>query len=194
MGRRASRGSQWKRLANSSLQRRRAASGSQRGDLLIEVLIATAILSGLVVSAMFALGTLVKVASTHQAIARTSNEASIVAEFVERMSYVKCNGTTPTSQTYQDTLTGSTSDPYSQPSGLQVSMTVVAVNFLESSSAAEANFVASCPAGGDQGVQRLSVNVVSQTTNGKSIRSRLQFFKRDNSCAGLSGAEVGQTC
>lgn len=170
-----------------------ARNRGQSGELLLEVLVSMAILGLGIVGGLFALASLIRVSSTHQAITRSSIEASVAAEGVERIAYRACTASTstPTAATYQADLS---SVPYSSPPGLSVLLTVTDVKYLTSSSAQTAAFGNSCPALGDQGAQLLQIRVEATTTHGTKVRSNLKFIKRETTCIGLADAVQGQTC
>lgn len=66
----------------------------QRGELLIESLVSIAIMSSLFVAALTAFTTLFASTALNQRIARASNEATSVAEAIERVPYEPCAAST----------------------------------------------------------------------------------------------------
>lgn len=184
-------GSERSGLAVRALARRRNAR-SQRGELLIETLLAVLVMGTAIAGGMFMLLTMVWASMTHQALARSSNEVTIASEHLERVTYLPCGGATaPTPANYQTELT-SGSNPYVAPEGLELDLTVTNVTFLSDSDAATAGFQETCPTD-DQGAQRLTVRVEGQGANGK-ISVRVVYVKRDDRCLGLADTQPGQTC
>ena len=81
--------------------------------------------------------------------------------------------------------------------GNRYTASVTKVEYLVDGNATSSTFQASCPGGGDQGVQRITVTVQSAPTQ-RRISTKLVFTKRDNRCpdAAQRPAEVvdGQPC
>lgn len=174
----------------------RARVRDQRGETLLGAVIALLILAIVGTASLSILFTTMKIAMTHKAIVRTTNEATIAAEYIERMPYQPCDnsaGTThPTGQDYMDVMFSST-DPYINPQGLDLDLTVKNVEFLSDDQPSTASFSDTCPMDGDLGLQQITVRVVG-TGGGGPLAADLVFLKRDASCDGLAEAEEGQVC
>lgn len=173
-------------------RRFRSRTGSQAGELLIETLLTVLLLGSVIATGTMMLLTTVRASMTHQAVTRSSNEATVASEYLERVPYLPCGGTpAPTATNYEASM-ASGATPYVAPQGLNLSLSVVAVTYLSSSSSANAVFQSSCPAS-DEGAQKLVVRVEGQGANGP-ISVRVVFVKRDDRCLGLADVQPGQTC
>lgn len=167
---------------------------SQRGDLLIELLVAVALMSIVVVTGIMGLGVMVSATSTHQSVVRASNEAAIASEHVELLSYIPCGGALNASATaaeYKAKL-ADLNAPYVEQTGLDLEL--IDLGYLQDASAAAPVFSATCPAGGDQGLQRVVVRVETRSSNGSLLAGEVAFVKRNETCVGVPDTVRGQTC
>lgn len=165
-------------------------TAGQAGDMLIEVLIAVAVMATVVVTGIMALGLGIKASATHQSIVRSSAEAAIAAEHIEQLDYVPCDAATPpTAAQYQAAL-ATLSNPYlAQP---HLTLQLLDLEFLQDAEASPPVFGA-CP-GVDQGVQRVVARVTTTDGAGHPISGRVPFLKRDARCIGVTTTVAGQTC
>jgi type II secretory pathway pseudopilin PulG len=128
-----------------------------RGETLVETLLTVVLLGILASGIVGALFTTIRVSDldAQQAVAEPLIRS--YAEAWRRVPYAPCTA-------------GSSVDPYAAtappgftlPSGASAS--VISVRFWDGTSTAPASFVATCPAGGDQGFQQLTLRV--QTRRG----------------------------
>ncbi len=137
---------------------------SERGELLVELLITTAILGIAVVAVFGTIWTSIRVADYHR---KTVTADVVLRNFAESMQqstgtfqYIPCAA-----------LSGSSSYPlYPTPAPYSTYLaTITKVEYLTGYSAANAptwqDSTSGCPSGGDQGVQRLSLKVDGPITD-----------------------------
>lgn len=111
---------------------------------------ATVVLMGTaIVAVLSGLFTTVVSSDLHKRQTRAAAEVTNVVESIDQTTYVPCSGASiPTNSTALPTL----------PSGFTVS-SVVVLELLVSSTTADPAYAATCPGGGDQGAQRITVTV-----------------------------------
>lgn len=151
----------------------------QRGETLIETMITVAMVGLLFLTLMVGVTTAVGSSTTTYNAVRTRNEASVVAEAINRARYQPCAGVA----TY-----GSVLPAAAAIGGLVAS--IKSVTYLESRTTTLANYV-STPCTADQGSQRITVLVKS-----KDLRMNLElvFTKRDDRCPTSIVTVPGETC
>jgi type II secretory pathway pseudopilin PulG len=139
---------------------------AEHGDTLIEVLVAVTILGIAGAAIMGGFASSIMLSAVHRKLATTASDSRNFTELLDKaiddktIAYTNCAG----------------AGAYSSPPGFTIppdhhnSAQVTAVAFWNGTS-----FVGSCPPGGDQGVQRVSVSVTNPDT--RAI-SRVQVIIR----------------
>jgi type II secretory pathway pseudopilin PulG len=166
-------------MSLSRAHRARAEDESESGELLVELLITIAILGMGIVAVLGTIWTSLRVADYQR---KTVNADVVVRNFAEVMQqtagdyeYIPCA-----------TLTGATAYPAYEPPepSEDYETSITKIEYLTGYSAASAptwqNSTAGCPAGGDQGAQRLTLQADGPTTD-PDVRGRetLTLIKRD---------------
>ncbi len=142
------------------------------GFTLVEVVITVALMSIAFVAILGSLGTLIASGSTHRAITTAEMTIRDLAEVVKSESvvtYVDC-GSNPAASYLADSLNPA---KYSPPPGFVG--WVVGVRYWDGTAAG--NFGATCPTGGDQGAQMVTIRVEG-SWGGRSTTQDLDVVKR----------------
>lgn len=166
---------------------RRQGARSQRGETLLEVLLTVFLMGTVLVSLLALVMTIMTASAAHRAKVAAGNQATTIAESVDRLPYVAC---------------GAVSNYQSAVSGLEsgYSGEIISVRYLSSGSSATPTFLAvgaACPGGVDQGAQLVTVRV--RRTVAPTASNTVEVVKRDTTCpAGVSVANgmlaVGEAC
>lgn len=166
------------RYSEVEARRRRVRCG-QRGEVLVESLISVAIIGLLFVGFMGGVMTSVATARVNNQQVRTSNEASSLAELIDRAAYVPC----ATTASYASVF------PATAATGGYVA-SVERVRYLVSSTATTATYQNVCTSP-DKGAQEITVRIA--TADGTK-RQLLTFTKRDDRCPASIATIPGQRC
>jgi Tfp pilus assembly protein PilE len=147
---------------------------NERGETFIELIVSTALLGILGVSMLVALSTTIIVSHADRGYAGAETVLRSYATTLERRPYKPCTG-------------GSSTNPYSAsdlaftaPSGYTTSVT--SVKFLTDrnlSSISSSSFGGTCPGGGDQGAQQLTLK--ASRTNGSAPQQATVILRRGDS-------------
>jgi prepilin-type N-terminal cleavage/methylation domain-containing protein len=128
---------------------------AERGDTLIEVLVAVAILGIAGAAIMGGFASSIVLSTVHRELATTASDSRNFAELLDKaiddkaIAYTACAGAAAYS-----------SPPgFTNPTDHHNTAQVTAVAYWNGTA-----FVGSCPPGGDQGVQRVSVSVTNTDT------------------------------
>lgn len=147
----------------------------QSGASLIEIAIAVMIIGISLLSLVSLLYTIMASSASHRATVRTGDRASEVAEAIDGQLYVACPASA-NPLVYQSALDTATNRLYDE--------SIVKIEFLQSQAASTPTW-GTCPAGGDQGAQRITLEITARSK--PTLTSRVVFVKRDTTCpAGLS--------
>jgi prepilin-type N-terminal cleavage/methylation domain-containing protein len=139
------------------LLRQRLEPAGDRGESLIELLVAVVILGTAVVAVVGGLGTGLMMSTLQRKQAEAAEHLSIYAALIETAPYDECPGVSyPTYNPGPGS--GYTADP-------------PAVLFRSGSS-----FVSSCPAGGDTGIQQVTLSV--RSTDGRVNETRKIIIRK----------------
>jgi len=155
---------------------------SERGETLVELLGAVALMGGAIVAFLVGITTMIRISSGVERSTRASNHAQATAERikqpVEAMAYVPC----AVNSSYSTTAAGG------------YTIQVIGVEYLDtitrapnSTTPGSVTWRNNCT-GGDRGLQRITVEV----TNGSGPaqeRERVRLVKRDARCAYSPGYE-----
>jgi type II secretory pathway pseudopilin PulG len=128
-----------------------------RGETLVELLVAIAILATAVVAVVGGIGTAITMSDVHRKQATAGSYLRDFAEAVENKI-----SATPTGYAVCPTVSVTTAKAtyqaaYSIPDSTHYTATVTGLAYWNGTA-----FVSSCPSGGDVGVQRVSLNVSSK--------------------------------
>lgn len=145
-------------------------SADERGETLIEIMATVVLMGTAVVAVLSGLFASVVSSDLHKRQTRAAAEVTNVVEAIDKTTYVPCSGSTI--PTYSSALPA-------LPSGFTVSSVVVEP--LVSSSTADPAYVGTCPGGGDQGAQRITVTV-SQGIGARKVTEKIAYVKRDERC------------
>ncbi len=148
---------------------------SQTGATLVEVLIALALVGILVLALASGMLTLIKTSSETTKQQQIELALGSFTESLKSGPYTKCAVLVPGSQ-YPNTT------PWIPPQP-SMSASLVKIEYWDKSST---SFVAACPASGDQGTQRLTVQVDFQDQS-----STAQVVKADGTPGGSTTTVVG---
>lgn len=131
----------------------RPSCASERGDTLIEVLVAVAILGIAGAAIMGGFASSIVLSTVHRELATTASDSRNFAELLDKaiddgtIEYTQC------------AAAAAYSSPPGFIAGANNTSHVTAVAYWNGTS-----FVGACPPGGDQGVQRVSVSVTNTDT------------------------------
>jgi type II secretory pathway pseudopilin PulG len=134
-----------------------------RGETLIELMVAMAIMGTAVIALVGGIATSIRVSDVHRKHVNAGVYVRAFSEALERSMAASPSGYTDcaSTSTYQSV--------YTVPSGYQA--TVVAVTYWNGSA-----FVGTCPGGGDVGVQRVTLQVGS--TDGRASEQLAVIIRR----------------
>ncbi|HEY4375907.1 MAG TPA: hypothetical protein VGM93_02070 [Acidimicrobiales bacterium] len=154
-------------------------AGAERGETLVELIVAIILMATAIVALLTAAVTMVVTSAANRGAVRTGNEAAIVAGLIASTDtpYQPC--TASTSPSYDAVFDASSDYAHTtEPAGYDVEITPGdAVLYLHDKLAATPAFDATCPAGGDQGVQQMTVTVTADS-GGKQVHESVTFVKR----------------
>lgn len=157
-------------------------SRGQRGELLVETLLSLFFLTTVLVAVVGLLFTTILSSSTQRGVVGATNEATTVAEQIDRAVYLPCGTGTPVD--------------YSAALGIAAAGYTSYIDLVEyqNSTAGSSSYGTSCPAGGDQGTQRITVRVAADEA--PNPEGTITLVKRDQTCPGGLGTQVmaGQPC
>jgi type II secretory pathway pseudopilin PulG len=137
---------------------RRVSTQDDRGETLVELMVALVIMATAVVALVGGVATSVKASDIHRKQAKSQAYLRAFAEAVETSvanyptGYVECGASTTPTATYQSAFTLPAADQTAYQ------RTVVDVSVWNRATSTYTK----CPASGDAGVQRLTLNVSSQ--------------------------------
>lgn len=144
----------------------RYAQRSQAGQSLVESLLAVFLVGTVVLAGMALLMTIILSSANHRGQAVASNEATTVIEAVQGLAYIPCTGTV---------------DYNSAKSGLRPGYTAtISVSYLQVETAGNPSTFGACPAAGDQGAQKIVVNVKMNVPPKSSVT--IETVKRNKTC------------
>ncbi|MFV0318560.1 MAG: hypothetical protein ACK5O2_16560 [Microthrixaceae bacterium] len=141
------------------------------------MLITVFLMSTVLLSILTLMITIVLATAKHRGTVRATNEATSVSERIDHEEYQRCGQPSPVDY---DSAIGTL------PTGYVAQ--VLSIEYLESSDADTSSFQATCPAAGDQGVQRILVEVTAQIK--PSSKATIELMKRDRVCPAGLGSQV----
>ena len=144
---------------------------SERGDTYIELIVSTLLLGILGIGMMTALSSIIIVSHADRGYAATETVLRSYATTLERRPYKTCTANSSTNPYTTSDLA------FTAPSGYTTSVT--SVKFLASNSATTATFGTTCPAGGDQGAQQLTLK--ASRTNGSAPQTATIILRKGDS-------------
>lgn len=155
----------------------------QAGFSLLEGLTALALIAVVTVGLVSLLYVTIVSSSSHRARVAAGNQATTVAEAVDRLPYQRCGQAQTPQQAYASALSNT-------ETGYTASFS--SITFLQSAAAntTAATFASTCPTP-DQGVQRIVVTV-SHAATGTSVN--LELLKRNRECPVGAVVQSGQEC
>lgn len=159
----------------------------QRGETLIEMLLTMLIMGTVVLALIGFLLTVVVASIGNRGSVSAGNQATTVAESIDRLPYVACGQSAP-----NDPKTAYSTGLTSMVQGYEAP--VVTVKYLDSSSSNTPSYVDNCPAS-DQGTQLVIIKV--RMVAKPSPTAEVRLVKRNTTCPanGLGGQlEPGQEC
>lgn len=142
----------------------------QSGVTLIEVSLAVMLIGVALLSVIGLLYAVVVSSGTHQDKVRAGNRATELAEHIDDMIYISCDGADE-GALYQSALDVGANAPYWEQ--------IVQVRFLTNADQPAPDWSDSCPAN-DQGAQEVTVSVESKGRG--MVTTELVFVKRDTTC------------
>lgn len=142
----------------------------QSGASLLEVALAVMLIGIALLSVTGLLYAVLVSSASHQEKVRSGNRATELAEKIDDMIYIPCDGA-DLGALYKSALDVSADAPYWEE--------VVQVRYLADADNPAPDWSASCPAV-DQGAQEVTVSVKSKSRN--MARTELVFVKRDTTC------------
>jgi hypothetical protein len=157
--------------------------------MLLETLV-TLMLLATVVTAFLTLGSALTVSTAvHRDSVQAANLATSIAESMDELDYTSC-GPSFSAAVYTDapevqSITGAMPARWKEPE--------FDIDFLQPtvSGVDEADF-ATCPAGGDRGVQRIRIRV--ESTAGRASGATITLLKRNDRCPPGAPTKVGEPC
>ena len=152
----------------------------EEGETLVELTVTTVLLGLGIVALLTATITVIVSSSASKRRSIAGNEATTVVEAVQLADYVACAGT----NSYAGALSGVPAPGFQG--------TIVSVEHLQDADAAAAVFGPSCPGAGDQGVQRVTVSLVSIA--GTRVEQEVTFVKRRDACPAAIVTVPGERC
>lgn len=133
---------------------------------------AISVMSITLLSLFSLLYTIIAGSAVHRATVRAGERASQIAEGIDRLYYIGCPGAdAPGAKLYESAL---------QTTGGKFNERIAKVEFLQDRSAKSSSWATSCVNAGDQGAQRVTLEVT--TRDAPKVTSRLVFVKRDTTC------------
>lgn len=142
----------------------------QSGATLIEVALAVMLIGIALLSVIGLLFGVLVSSATHQDKVRVGNRATELAEDIDDMIYIGCDGADE-GALYQSALDVGPDARYWEQ--------IVEVRYLADAHQAEATWSETCPAT-DQGAQEITVSVTSKSH--RSVTTDLVFTKRNTNC------------
>jgi hypothetical protein len=157
--------------------RLRQRRGGQRGDTLVEILLTVFIMGTVLITLMGLVMTIMTASAVHRGKVAAGNQASTIAEAIDRLPYVACGS----AANYDTAVAG-------LESGFEA--TIVSVRYLSDGSTATPTFLpagSACPGGVDEGAQMVSVRV--RMSRPPHVSTTVDLVKRDTTCpAGVTVA------
>lgn len=139
----------------------------QRGETLIEILFTVFIMSTVLLSLLGLLLTVLVASASHRGAVAAGNQVTTVSETIDRLPYVACGAVSNYSSAVTGISTGYTG-------------TITSVRYLQSKTAATAQYVATCPGGNDQGTQLITVRI--QRNSPPRSSATIDLVKRNDTC------------
>ncbi len=162
---------------------RGASRAGQGGFALLEAVAALLVLVVGIAAVMSAVMALLVSAGVHRDVVQSGVKAVDLAETIDRVQYSPCIDVTTLRANlgYPKVVNG-------------FSLDVASIDYLKDRTQGTADWLtakSACDAGGDQGIQRITVSV--ERPGGRGTES-LRFFKRDDRCTNVTTTMAGQTC
>jgi type II secretory pathway pseudopilin PulG len=164
----SARSALWRMAHRRGPTRSAAPDGRDGGETLIELMVTVLLVGVAVVALLTTMITVVTSAHGHKRRVQAENEATSIVEAIDRMAYVPCANTS----SYAAAL-ASAPTPTFIP-------TITSVEKLQNRAATTATFGASCPGGGDQGAQQITVRVA--VPGRYAVSAEVVLVKRDDTC------------
>ena len=134
---------------------RRAGVHDQRGETLIELMVAVLIMGTAIVAILGAIAASIRTSAQHRESVRAGNAATMIAELIETAPYVPCESNYSSAYAAPN---------YQKPAEFTVS---VRVTYLASKTTSTPTFNGSgCTTANDQGLQEVTITVRSSRAGG----------------------------